>query len=135
MSGKTKAELLAEVALLKRQIAVKNDHIETLEYLLKCEERENHGLRLSNEVGRKAYEGLHIGRLRSEWRNFAKRAYYLERFVFHFGNGLTPFKSETHANRDVAKKFGKIYEKSSLYAFRAKELKKYFPRRKHPLER
>lgn len=134
MSGKTKAELLAEIELLKRQIAVKNDYIETLEYLLKCEERENHGLRLSNEVGHKAYEKLHIGRIRSERRRLAKQAYYQERFVFHFGKGLTPFKSETHANRDVAEKFGKSYEKSSLYAFRRDELKKYFQKRKRPID-
>ena len=136
MSGKTKADLLVEIESLRHQLEVKDDYISTLEDLLDAENRDIKALRASHDAGVKAHVKLHIGHTISEMRRNEKRAFYFKRFLFHhLEKGLNPFKAETEANRDVEKESGEGYGTSTLDGFRhGDELKKYFTKRKRPLQ-
>jgi hypothetical protein len=83
MSGKTKAELLAEIESLRHQLEVKDDYIGTLEDLLDAETRDTNALRISHDVGEKRYVAANKGRVIAELKSIVQIAsYYLNDSLF-----------------------------------------------------
>ena len=88
MSGKTKAELLAEIESLRHQLEVKDDYIGTPEDLLDAETRDTNALRTSHDVGVKRYVAANKGRVIAELKSIANRQLLFGRFLAHRGDSV-----------------------------------------------
>jgi hypothetical protein len=132
MSGKTKAELEAEIQILEREnVRLKEKWrkliVSTIEsnmnQNLKLEEFDRRieklGVKFNDRMAHdaKQIEKFHSGRKESKREADERRKFIIERVEYHESKGMSRQKARIKANEELKKEYGDEagYEKSTLY--------------------